>query len=136
MDSLYRATGFLKYSIDNSGYKLIAEIEQDLADYYRSLIPKYLYVNRQRYHAHISIVRREDPPNKEFWGKYQDEEIEFLYDPDIKRGKVYYWLNCFCKRLEEIRIELGLPVSSPYTRPPDGFYKCFHVSIGNVKGEL
>jgi hypothetical protein len=28
---------------------------------------------------------------------------------------------------------LGLPVSSEYTLPPEGFVKCFHMTIGNFK---
>jgi len=131
---LYKAAGILRYGVAEYGHKLVLEIEQDLADYYRSLIPKYYHVNRQRYGAHVSVVRKETPANPDAWGKYEGEEIEFVYDSEIKRGTVYWWLNVFCVRLEEIRVELGLPVSSQYTLPPEGFVKCFHTTIGNSKG--
>ena len=133
---LYKANGILRYSVVDVGYKLIVEVDQGLADYYRALIPKYKEVNRQRYGAHISVVRKEVPPNLEKWGEYEGEEIEFWYDNTIHNGQVYWWLNCFSKRLEEVRTELGLPVSSLYTRPPDSFVKCFHLTLGNVKHNI
>lgn len=134
---LYESSGVLRYSIVDIGYKAIVEVEQDLADYYRILIPKYKDVQRQRYGAHISVVRHEVPPNLALWGKYEGEEIPFMYDSEIKSGtrpkdgKIFYWLNVFSARLEEVRTELGLPVSSQYTLPPEGYLKCFHTTIGN-----
>lgn len=128
---MFNSTGILKYH--NNPYKLIVEIDQNICDYYRSLIPKWIKTNRQMYSAHISVVRNEVPVNLEHWGKYEGEEIEFLYENEIKFGAVYCWLNVWCKRLEEIRLELGLPVSSPYTLPPEGFAKCFHSTLGNFK---
>ena len=129
-----QSTGILRYSnIPEYGYKLIVEVDPQLARYYRSLVPKYVGLNGSRYPAHISVVRKEFPPNLSVWGKYEGEEIVFSYDTDIKIGKVYYWLNAFSTRLEEIRIELGLPTSSEYTRPPEGFIKCWHITIGNLK---
>ena len=129
---MYKSTGILKY-FKEPELKVIVEVDQQLADYYRSLIPKYYYVSRQKYNAHISVVRKEIPTDLTLWGIHEDEEVEFYYDNQIKRGKVYFWINVFCKRLEEIRLELKLPVNSPYTLPPEGFVKCFHCTIGNVK---
>lgn len=130
---LYESKGIIRYSIVDIGYKLVVDIDQSIADYYRSLIPKYKYVNRQKYPAHISVVRHEKPPNLEKWGKYNGEEVIFWYDNEIKSGQVYYWLNTFSEKLEKVRTELGLPVSSEYTRPPEGYLKCFHCTIGNIK---
>lgn len=127
---MFSSKGPLRY---NSNYKLIVEVDQDLSDYYRSLIPKWLPVQQQRWPAHISVIRKEIPLNLDYWGKYEGEEVEFYYDPIIQYGTVYYWLNVFCKRLEEIRVELGLPISSEYTRPPDCFEKVFHMTLGNKK---
>jgi hypothetical protein len=130
---LFQSVAVLRYSIVDVGYRLVAEADQGLSDFYRSLIPRYKGVRRQRYGAHISVVRHEIPLNLDAWGKHDGEEIEFWYDNEIKWGKVYYWLNCFSKKLEEVRTELGLPVSSEYTRPPDSWVKCFHLTLGNVK---
>ena len=85
------------------------------------------------YDAHISVVRKEEPIHVEYWGRYEGQEVEFRYGHKIYHGEVYWWLNCWCERLEEIRLELGLPVDSPYTRPPDGFAKTFHTTVANSK---
>jgi len=132
-EKLYPSIGTLRYS--NEGYRLVVEVDQGIVDFYRSLIPKWMHVMGSRYRAHITVVReeKEEPVCKEHWNKYQGEEIEFFYSPVIHQGKVYYWLNCFCKRLEDIRLELGLPVISQYVIPPDGFSKVFHCTIGNMK---
>lgn len=128
---MFSSKGVLRYSEDP--YKLIVEVDQAIADYYRSLLPKYKKPNPQKYKAHISVVRKEIPVNLEAWGIHEGEEVEFFYDPGVKFGTVYCWLNVWCKRLEEVRRELGLPVNSPYTLPPEGFEKCFHCTIGNYK---
>lgn len=130
--TLYEASGVLRYRSKSS---LVLEVQQQLADYYRSLIPKYLPTNRPRWPAHITIVREEKefPVFLEHWGKYEGESIRYWYSPEIHQGKVYYWLNTFCIRLEEIRIELGLPCVSQYTLPPEGFRKCFHMTVANCK---
>lgn len=131
MEILYSSVGTLRYFQGDFGYKLIVEIDPQIMEYYRSLLPKYIKTNKQKYAPHISAVRKEVP--NEYWGKYEGEKIDFYYSPIIQFGKVYCWLNCYCKRLEAIRLELGLPVSSPYTRPPEGFEKTFHVTLGNFK---
>ena len=130
---LYKSIGTLRYENKGGKYKLIVEVDQGISDYYRSLIPKWITVNPQMYRAHISVVRREIPVNLEYWGKYEGEKIEFSYEGIVRQGTVYFWLNVFCVRLEEIRKELGLPVRSEYTIPPEGFTKCFHCTIGNQK---
>jgi len=131
---MYTSTGVLRYSEDN-GKKLIVEVDPDLANYYRRLIPKYFDVKRGKYDAHITVVRsyKETPPDLTAWGKYEGHEIDFLYEPIIRQGKIYWWLNVLCSRLEKIRLELGLEVSSPWTRPPEGFEKYFHITLGNTK---
>lgn len=131
---LYKSTGVLNYSNSN-GYRLALDIDQGIADFYRNLIPKHIQINRPRWPAHTTVVRaeKEIPKNLDVWGKYQDQSIDFWYSPTIHHGKIYFWLNTFCVRLEDIRRELGLPVVSQYTLPPAGFTKCFHMTIANQK---
>jgi len=135
MEILHESSGILRYSQGEFGYKLVVEIDKQLSEYYRSLIPKWIQTNKQAYKPHITACRcyKETPVNLEHWGKYEGEEVFFKYSPIVHFGKVYCWLNIFCKRLEEIRAELGLPVSSEYTRPPEGFLRCFHSTLGNTK---
>lgn len=134
---VFESTGVLRYSYkEGYGYKLILEVDKDIANY-RKFIPKCFKVNSQMYPPHITVVRNEIPVNLDVWDKqvkeYEGEEIKFLYSNYINRGTVYWWLNAFCTRLEEIRVELGLPVSSVYTLPPEGFVRCWHITIGNSK---
>lgn len=132
---LHTSKGKLRYDItEDAGYKLIVEVDLGIVQFYRALIPPwYPKINPQKYRPHISVVRNEIPPNKEVWRKYEGDEVEFLYSNIVHSGTVYWWLNCFSVKLEEIRLELGLPVDSPYTRPPDGLKKTFHCTIGNIK---
>jgi len=130
---LHKSTGILRYSQGNSWFKLIVEVDPGISDFYKSLIPKSYSLSPQKYAPHISVVRHEIPPIMDLWGKYDDLPIDFYYDGIIHRGTVYWWLNAFSVHLEEIRVELGLPISSHYTRPPDSFLKVFHITLGNSK---
>jgi hypothetical protein len=128
-DMLFTSSGTLRYE----DKKLVVLADQQLSDYYRSMIPKYYRVQPQKYRAHISVVRKETPPDMSLWGKREGERVEFQYQPYLHNDATYWWLNIFCVHLEEVRRELGLPVSSPYTQPPSGFKKCFHLTVGNTK---
>jgi len=131
---LFKTVGLLRYSFKPEyGYRLVLEVDQAIADYYRALLPKWIGANRQRYGAHVSVVRHEVPANLEAWCLHEGREVEISYSGQVHFGRVYCWLNVFSTRLEEVRSELGLPVSSEYTRPPEGFVKCFHMTIGNFK---
>lgn len=131
-DPLYESEGVLRYSGTN---RLALEVDQAISDYYRSMIPKYFSNNRPRWPAHVTVVReeKEEPTNKEFWGRYEGEVVQFLYCPIVEFDRTYFWLNVFCTKLEKIRMELGLPYISRYTLPPSGFLKCFHMTIANSK---
>ena len=154
---MFESKGKLHYSIGQY-HKLIVEIDPEIVRYYRSLIPKYIQTNSQMYPAHISVVRHEIVTNLQYWNKYEGEEIHFQYEGYVFNDNVYYWINCFSKRLEEIRVELGLPLLKKtessflqfvkrllfvllgksitpriYTKPPEGYKKVFHCSIGNSK---
>ncbi len=83
---------------------------------------------------HITIVRPEkENPKLAHWGKYEGKELTFKYGNIICWDSIYFWLRVFCVELEDIRLELGLPVESVYTRPPDGHRKIFHLTIANLK---
>lgn len=127
---MFYSWGTLIYSFNP--LKLIVEVDQGISDYYRSLIPKYLKVNKQAYPAHISVVRKELPPRMGYWEEFQGEEIDFEYDRWIYNDEKYYWLNVYSAQLEMIRAELGLPGTSEITKSPDGRHK-FHFTIGNTK---
>ena len=132
--TLHKSKGLLRYSnAGDVGLKLILDVDPEIARFYRSLIPKYIITNPQKYTPHISVVRHEHSINMEYWGKYENEQIEFEYSNHIHNGTVYWWLNAFSTRLEEIRVELGLYVHDKYTQPPEGYLKTFHITLGNTK---
>lgn len=136
-NKLYHSSGILRYSIEEGqAYRVVVEdIDEDLVHFYRSLIPFWMPKQRPKFPPHITVVRihKEQPVDLTHWGKHDGEKIDFLYEAKVYHGKVYYWLNIWCTRLEEIRAELGMPVTSPYTLPPEGFKKCFHCTIANKK---
>ena len=119
------SVGTLKY---DKGNRLVLNTSIGMADFYRSLIPKHIEFNRPRYKPHATVVRGkyEDPWMMEFWGKYEGEKITYEYEPYVYIDHTYIWLKVNCKRLEEIRLELGL------NRCRDKF-KWFHITIGNTK---
>jgi hypothetical protein len=131
-DAILTSSGVLRYSLESGQHRLVVEVDRELARYYRSLIPKWIDTNKPKYSAHISVVRKEVPIELDHWGKYEGQPAMFHYSPIVHCDEVYLWLNCFSTQLEEIRVELGLPIHSEYTRPPNWFW-CFHLTIGNFK---
>jgi hypothetical protein len=127
---MFKSSGTLLYS--NNPYKLIVSVDNEIGRYYRSLIPPYHKVQKPLYDSHISTIRNEVPTNFLCWGKYQNRVVEFEYESFIYNDELYYWLNVYCQDLEDIREELGLQNTSPFTRSPDGKHR-FHITIANLK---
>jgi len=128
---MFKTTGKLHY--DSVG-KVVLSCDTEIANYYRSLIPKHIRHMGQRYPAHITVVRsgRETVKNPKAWGRHEGEMIEFEYDPYVKIGKVYIWLDAYSDRLKEIREELGLE-SNRIHYPTQSLYLSFHITIANKK---
>lgn len=123
---MHTSTGVLNYG---PGIRIIVSIDQGIADYYRSLIPKYYYVQPQKYRAHITVVRtnKETPTKFTAWGKHRDQKIAFQYDPYINCDGKYWFLDATSEQIGDIREELGLPRFRFSDRG------CYHISIGNCK---
>ncbi len=121
---MFGSYGIISYG---PGVKAAVSVDEDIARYYRKLIPKCFEVSSQYYAAHITVVRFgiEIPPRMEFWDKYEGEKIFFEYSPQVIFEGVYYYLEAYSKRIGDIREELGLP---RFRR--DG---CYHITIGNRK---
>lgn len=130
---LHESTGVLRYG-DN--WRLVLEIEQELADYYRSLIPRYYGVVRPGYRAHVTVVRpeKEIPPDHSCWGQYEGLVVPFQYSSEIRtcETKRFFWLDVYCRQLELIRLELGLSVRRMFNDPTLGCWKCFHCTIARA----
>lgn len=110
--------------------KLWVEVDPGLVRLCRSLVPPARRPAPQKYDPHVTVVRNEPfclPPG------FQERDVWFTYDPDVVEGEVYWWLRCWSLDLTSLRLSLGLPASSEFTRPPDG-EDCFHITVGNKKG--
>jgi hypothetical protein len=132
-ESRYNGEGVLEYGPD---IRIVVWIDRNLADYYRSLIPKYKYVQPQKYPPHITVVRtgKEQPTNMTVWNKYQGQSIPFTYDNEVHTDGKYFYLNAWSDRIGEIRQELGL---SKFRFSDEGINDHrsgnYHITIGNVK---
>lgn len=118
---LHDAVGILKYYTRTINLVL----DPNIASYYRSLLPKALYIKPPRTQSHISVVRPFEEPNMALWGKYENERIPIKYWLPIYTDGIYCWLDCSSRRLEEIRIELGLEAHR--------IGGVFHITVGNFK---
>lgn len=127
---LFTSFGTLHYSFEP--FKLIVSVDEELARFYRHLIPKYYKCQQQRWSPHITVLRHTVPPNMAYWKKYENSSIEFRYDPYVQSDQRYWWLNVECPRLTEIRRELGLQPWDTLNKPPNG-EEWFHITLGNAK---
>ena len=84
-DVLYHSVGVLKYTNEPSNLRVV--IDPGIADFYRALIPKWIYFNKPMYPPHISAIRKEIVPNLEAWRKYDGHEIDFTYSNIIHHGQ-------------------------------------------------
>lgn len=128
----HRSMGKLHYSNEGDKYKLIVEVDPEITAFYRAMVPKSVNLKPQRWPPHITVVRNEIPPNLSEWGKHHGSHVVFKYNRVIQNDSVYYWLDVYSDVLTEVRLELGLPASSKWTRPPSDF-DCFHSTIGNTR---
>jgi len=109
---------------------LIMKVDEEICRYYRNLIHfhhRSLQLSPSRNGAHITVIagkyEKPDEEHKRFWNKYQDEEVNFKYSPEINTDGEYFWMEIECKRIEEIREELGLTPKIPQP---------WHLTVGNM----
>ncbi len=128
---MFRSIGTFQYG---PGIRAVLWVDQELADYYRRLIPKYHYAQKPMYPAHITVVRtaKETPTKMDAWGKYEGEQIEFDYQDEVLNDGTYFYLRVKSERLGDIREELGLPRYRFGDLGAD--MKCYHVTVANMKG--
>lgn len=124
----FSGEGILKYSAEGEPFRLVAEVDQDLLEYYRWFIPKWVWNQKPGYRAHVSIVRNEviQPELSHVWGKYAGKSISLWYSNFIKWDRKYIWVNVFSEEMEMIRLELGL-TRSRALNPNVGL---FHMTLG------
>jgi hypothetical protein len=127
---MFSGSGIIHYDVSD-GRRVTVSIEQSIADYYYSLIPKYYRALKPRYKAHVTVVSPIDEIlNQEKWGIREGQIANFIYDPTILYENGYWWFNLWSIEMESIRKELGLSLKSRITIPPEGYSKCFHCTLG------
>lgn len=120
---MFTGEGILHYGPEED--RAILLVDQDLADFYRRLVPKYIDIKAQRHPAHVTVVRTGlERPLAGPWGRYQGEVVPFTYSNEIGLHDGYFYLQIESDRLDAIRRELGLP---RHFDPVKGH----HITIGN-----
>lgn len=124
--------GVLRYSPKLLGTKssskwwLVLDCDPELGKYYRNLFHLTTYrcykLQRPAWECHITVIRDEEPSNKELWEKYNGKEVEFEIVSEAENNGDYHWFSVKCDQLLDIREELGL-VREPAIP--------LHVSIGH-----
>ncbi len=103
---------------------LIGFIEAgELTEYYAWFIRKRtgIILQKPAWGAHISIIRGEEPINKDLWGKYEGQVVSLECDPNIRTNGQHWWFRVDSEPIRDIREELGL-----LRRHPIGL----HVTLG------
>lgn len=118
------------YTEGNENWWAVVHCDYGFYYYYkywiRKLPPFFTDIVRSKWGPHISVIRGEIPlKNKDDWGKFQGESIDFQLIGDLytRRGD-RYWIWVDSPRLVEIRQHFGLP-DQPCTK--------FHMTIGRNK---
>lgn len=131
MDFPLQSKGILRASLERGLYRLALDVDPGIVEMARALVPWHFRLNRTRFAPHVSVVRElTDLPG---WGRHDGEEVRFDYSPFVHYDDTYFWLRVESARLREVRVELGLPATDWYVRPPDDT-DCQHLTIGNLKG--
>jgi len=131
---MFYSTGIIKYDTSDGPWVTVG-IDQEILNYYYSLIPKYYHVFKPRWKAHVTVVRpEENTVINRFWESRQSHIAKFVYDPTILWENGFWWFNLWSNEMDQIRLELGLSIKSRITIPPAGYTKCFHCTIAKDFG--
>jgi len=114
----------------------VVQVDREITRYYRYWVRcRYgIELFQPSWDAHTSVVRGEKPRTEKLralWGKYQGERVEFEYGIEPYNGnakgtkhdnaEVFWMIDVFCPRFNEIRDEFGLRT----------FYN-YHLTIGRT----
>ena len=120
-NTLIKSRGTLRFGNTN----VVVDIDDQIVQYYYSLIPKYYYAQRQMYRGHITVIRT----GFETWPKsidYTGRTIFFYYENVVRFTEPYFYLNVYSDDIGNLRRSLGLT----YNR---WTFTCFHITVGNIK---
>lgn len=102
----YTAKGKISYFDDGTVSLLI---DQELVDYYRSMIPKHIWIQKTKFPAHITVVRGPVETWNYFrWGLDNGAIYSYNYFPEISFSGKYCFLNAESEEIGLLREALGL----------------------------
>lgn len=105
---------------------LVLDCDEAIGTYYRDLYRLFHHRTRElvrpAWDSHITVIRNEEPTNKEVWEKYAGKRVEFEYESLLQTDGSYWWLSVVCEELLEMRTELGLPRDPQFP---------LHLSVGH-----
>mgnify|MGYP007059445852 CR=1 FL=1 len=133
-----RSTGTLQFSPEirpgshtrrdggSTWWWLIIRCNEELGRLFRHLYSTSHYRTRSLqaplWGTHISVIRGEEPPNQDEWGRLDGTEVEFEYDAIFHETDDYVWCLVECEAVLDLRERLLLP------RSP---VPALHLTIGN-----
>jgi hypothetical protein len=126
---MFKSSGILQYDPGKGtrhfdAWWALLICNDDIADYYSWLMKRYgIEVNSHNlWNVHISVLKGEEPPNKENWGHLEGYEIEFNYNHIVRweNGK-HAWIDVYSEDLSYIREMMGFP-----------FKPWYHLTIGKL----
>lgn len=140
MSGRYETYGILKYSpkLLDKGYVsenwwAILDLDPDdqIGKYFRHLYWLATYktskIIRPVWKEHVTIVRNEEPPNKEFWEKWPGQKLPITVILTPETNGYYYWLPVCCEAAYVLRQDLGLTIEPIIP---------FHLSIGHIANAI
>jgi hypothetical protein len=105
---------------------LVLDCDEAIGTYYRDLYRLFHYRTRElirpAWDSHITVIRNEEPTNKEVWEKYAGKQVEFVYESSLQTDGNYWWLTVVSEELLDVRTELGLPRDPQFP---------LHLSVGH-----
>lgn len=100
---------FYKWMLEKEATKLVSSHRLFKTDESWPVRQRGVKVSESAWKAHISVVRGEEPRNKQAWKKYDGKRISFSYTPMVQTNGAHWWLPVSSPDLNQIRKELGLP---------------------------
>lgn len=121
--TMYTATGRISY-FDDGTISLL--IDQELVDYYRSMIPKYIWTKSTKFPAHVTVVRGPvETWNYSRWGLDNGAIYTYNYFPQLTLKGKYCFLDVESHEIGLLREALGL---SEFRKT----FNNYHITIARI----
>ena len=122
-----KTKGVIRYKPD---WRVVLDVDDEIPALYRWFVLRRhgIRLLGSRWQAHVTVVRKEEPPVKEHWLKYEGRELEIEYSVTVHRylDTVFWHLDVTSPELLDLREELGLP-----RQPEDPL----HITVGRESTE-